>query len=167
MESCRTPDLLLAPWKKMGKMMRTKILAATAAAALMVGGLGAAPASAVPSVTLKQIGSTVKPVKNPYVEQIQSRRGYRHRHRRDRWDNDWAPWVAGGLLGLGVYGLSQGLADDGYYYGGYSGYGGDYAYDYEPSGGGYARCEATFRSFDPATGTYVGYDGVRRMCPYL
>jgi hypothetical protein len=149
----------------MGEMMRIKILAATAAAALMVGGLGTAPANAVPSVAVKQIGSTVKPVKNPYVQQIQDRRrGHRHRHRhRDRWDNDWAPWVAGGLLGLGVYGLSQGLANDGYYYGG----GGDYAYDYEPSGGGYARCEATFRSFDPSSGTYVGYDGVRRMCPYL
>jgi hypothetical protein len=150
-------------------MMRTKILASVAATALMVGGLSAAPANAVPSVTLKQIGSTVKPVKNPYVEQIQDRRGWRHRrwHRRDRWDNDWAPWVAGGLLGLGIYGLSQGpYYDDGYYYGGY---GGDYAYDYEPgyAEGGFARCQATFRSFDPASGTYVGYDGVRRTCPYL
>ena len=34
-------------------------------------------------------------------------------------------------------------------------------------GSGYGRCAATFRSFDPDTGTYVGYDGVRRRCPYL
>lgn len=150
--------------------MRTKMMAAAAAAALMVGGLGAAPASAVPSVTLKQIGSTVKPVKNPYVEQIRDRggrhhwrgRGHHHHHRGD----NWGPWVAGGLLGLGLYGLSQGAYDDGYD-GGYAGYEGSYAYDYEPSSGGYARCEATFRSFDPSSGTYVGYDGVRRMCPYL
>lgn len=142
--------------------MRTKILASVAAVALMAGGLTAAPASAVPSVTLKQIGTTVKPVKNPYVEQIRDRGHWRHGRRHHRGDN-WGPWVAGGLLGLGLYGLSQGYYDDGY--DGY--YEGGYAYDYEPSGGGYARCEATFRSFDPSSGTYVGYDGVRRMCPYL
>jgi hypothetical protein len=33
--------------------------------------------------------------------------------------------------------------------------------------GGMQRCAATFRSFDPATGTYVGYDGLTRLCPYL
>lgn len=33
--------------------------------------------------------------------------------------------------------------------------------------GGEQRCAATFRSFDAATGTYVGYDGVTRLCPYL
>jgi hypothetical protein len=143
------------------------MMASAAALALMVGGLTAAPASAVPSVTLKQIGTTVKPVKTPYVEQVRDRghRGHwRHRHHRHRGDN-WGPWVAGGLLGLGLYGLSQNY-DDGY--DGYAYYNGnDYAYDNEPSAGGYARCEATFRSFDPSSGTYVGYDGVRRMCPYL
>ncbi len=29
------------------------------------------------------------------------------------------------------------------------------------------RCAATFRSFDPADGTYVTYDGETRTCPYL
>lgn len=32
---------------------------------------------------------------------------------------------------------------------------------------GEQRCAATFRSFDPTTGTYVGYDGLTRLCPYL
>ncbi len=32
---------------------------------------------------------------------------------------------------------------------------------------GMDRCTATFRSFDPTTGTYTGYDGLKRMCPYL
>ncbi len=56
------------------------------------------------------------------------------------------------------------IIGDGFY--GYD----DYPYyydDYYYSGDGYARCRATFRSFDPASGTYVGYDGVRRRCPYL
>jgi hypothetical protein len=29
------------------------------------------------------------------------------------------------------------------------------------------RCEARYRSFDPASGTYLGSDGRRRVCPYL
>ena len=29
------------------------------------------------------------------------------------------------------------------------------------------RCAETYRSFEPSTGLYTGYDGVRRTCPYL
>jgi BA14K-like protein len=29
------------------------------------------------------------------------------------------------------------------------------------------RCAQTYRSFEPRTGMYTGYDGVRRICPYL
>lgn len=32
---------------------------------------------------------------------------------------------------------------------------------------GMAECAARFRSFDPATGTYVTYGGETRPCPYL
>jgi hypothetical protein len=28
-----------------------------------------------------------------------------------------------------------------------------------------AYCEQTFRSYDPASGTYLGYDGMRHPCP--
>ena len=28
-----------------------------------------------------------------------------------------------------------------------------------------AYCERTFRSYDPASGTYLGYDGMRHSCP--
>jgi hypothetical protein len=71
-----------------------------------------------------------------------------------------SPYWAGGY-GYGPY------YGDGPYYG--NGYYGD---DYADEGGGYggggvSRCAATFRSFDPRTGTYMGYDGVRRACPYL
>lgn len=30
-----------------------------------------------------------------------------------------------------------------------------------------SRCSAEFRSFDPATGTYLSYDGETLPCPYL
>ena len=41
-------------------------------------------------------------------------------------------------------------------------------YGSEPAAGaapGAAGCEARFRSYNPATGTYLGYDGLRHHCP--
>jgi len=47
----------------------------------------------------------------------------------------------------------------------------NYGYQSEPYGysgqGGVALCAQRFRSFNPATGTYRGYDGRERACPYL
>ena len=56
------------------------------------------------------------------------------------------------------------------------GYAGDYGPDYYGSGvavvpgaavGGDASsyCAQRFRSYDPASGTYLGYDGQRHPCP--
>jgi hypothetical protein len=33
------------------------------------------------------------------------------------------------------------------------------------AGGSEAYCVRTYRSFDPASGTYLGYDGLRHPCP--
>jgi hypothetical protein len=35
----------------------------------------------------------------------------------------------------------------------------------EARAGDMQRCETRFRSFDPATGTYTGFDGARHACP--
>ncbi len=32
-------------------------------------------------------------------------------------------------------------------------------------GGSIAYCEQTYRSYDPSSGTYLGYDGFRHSCP--
>jgi BA14K-like protein len=43
-----------------------------------------------------------------------------------------------------------------------------YAYEPEPGyveGDAEAYCEQRFRSYDPASGTYLGYDGRRHPCP--
>jgi hypothetical protein len=65
----------------------------------------------------------------------------------------------------------------GYGYGGYYDpyYYDDYAYndDYYDAGPGYevsggadpAYCAQRYRSYDPASGTYLGYDGLRHPCP--
>jgi hypothetical protein len=34
-----------------------------------------------------------------------------------------------------------------------------------PNGGGDAYCAQRYRSYDPASGTYLGYDGLRHPCP--
>ena len=33
------------------------------------------------------------------------------------------------------------------------------------NGGSVAYCEQTYRSYDPASGSYLGYDGYRHACP--
>ena len=37
----------------------------------------------------------------------------------------------------------------------------------EEHGGDWRRCAQTYRSFEPNTGMYTGYDGERHTCPYL
>jgi hypothetical protein len=132
-----------------------------AAAALVAGTLAVAPANAVPTLASKNVAEAVKPAKNPYVSEIRYR-GHRF-HRHHHHGGDWGPWVAGSLLGLGLgYALSDGYGD-GYY----DDYGPRYYYRGGYGDGGFARCEATFKSFDPDSGTYMGYDGRRHRCPYI
>jgi BA14K-like protein len=69
-------------------------------------------------------------------------------------------FAAGALLG-------SALAAPGYYYYDAPGYGYYDAPDVyaEPDAGAVAYCEQRFRSYDPASGTYLGYDGLRHPCP--
>ena len=86
-----------------------------------------------------------------------------------------------GGYGVGVGALATGALiggaianqNQGYYYGdqnypaysdpGYvSSNAGPVAYN---NGGTVAYCEQTYRSYDPASGTYLGYDGFRHPCP--
>ena len=88
--------------------------------------------------------------------------------------------IAGALAGTALLATTTGASAQFWYgYGapwyGYA-YGPGYGYGYGPAiGGAYAYnevpmgdagyCARRFRSYDPATGTYLGYDGVRRACP--
>ena len=49
-----------------------------------------------------------------------------------------------------------------YYYGPPVAYGPGYP---APGYGGNAACASRFKSYDPATGTYLGHDGARHPCP--
>jgi BA14K-like protein len=90
--------------------------------------------------------------------------GWRHR-RGGFW-----PGVAAGALVGGAIGSSYAYYGDPYYDSGY-GYYDDGYYDDStvavvPGGGDdAASCAQRYRSYDPASGTYLGYDGQRHPCP--
>jgi hypothetical protein len=78
----------------------------------------------------------------------------------------WGGGLAAGIIGGAVAAATSPLWAPGYYGPGYG------VYDYVPTapvvvggGGGAAWCEAHFRSYNPATGMYLGYDGVYHHCP--
>ncbi|WP_407112402.1 BA14K family protein [Bradyrhizobium sp. LMG 9283] len=89
-------------------------------------------------------------------------------HWRHRGGGFWPGFAAGAAIGgLGsyaYYGGGYGYYDDPYYYDSY--------YD-EPSvavvpdsgGDSTAYCAQRYKSYDPASGTYLGYDGQRHPCP--
>jgi hypothetical protein len=90
-------------------------------------------------------------------------------HRGWRGGGFWPGVAAGAAVGaLGSYAYYGG---DPYYYG--DPYTSDYYYDDSPSvavvpetGGDAATyCMQQYRSYDPASGTYLGYDGLRHPCP--
>jgi hypothetical protein len=89
------------------------------------------------------------------------------------WGAPAAAFVAGGLVGGALaapYYYGYGPYNPGPYYPGayYPGpyYPGHYAAAPAYSnGGGEGYCAQRFRSYDPSTGTYMGYDGQRHPCP--
>jgi hypothetical protein len=76
--------------------------------------------------------------------------------------------AAGSALGFGFGGYYGGddyaYNNNNYYDDGSSGYDGDPGYvvssDADPS-----YCAQRYQSYDPASGTYLGYDGLRHPCP--
>jgi hypothetical protein len=79
--------------------------------------------------------------------------------RHGRWDNDRRHWrrhherdfdaedAAAAIFGLAAGAIAGAAAGA--------------AYD-----GSYERCAEAYRSFDPNTWSYLGYDGYRHRCPY-
>jgi hypothetical protein len=87
------------------------------------------------------------------------------------WGRGFGWGFGAGFLGGAIVG---GALAAPYYYGGPYYYGTPYypptAYDpgYYPApgyGGSAGYCASRYRSYDPATGTFLGYDGMRHPCP--
>jgi BA14K-like protein len=88
-----------------------------------------------------------------------------------RWRRGYGWGIGLGVLGLGVaagaypyYGGGYGPYYPGPYYPAPAYYGGP-GYAGPPSGDAVGYCMQQFRSYDPRSGTYVGYDGYRHPCP--
>lgn len=138
----------------------TKIIVAalmTAATPLLVAPAGAAPMSSPLGLQNAAPSS---------LETVQFRRGWR----RGGWVG---PAVAGAIIGGAIIGATQP-----YGYGAYDSYGYAPGYAYGPgyrrgyvvgpayaAGDDIAYCQQRFRSYDVASGTYLGYDGMRHPCP--
>jgi hypothetical protein len=138
----------------------------TAAAPCLVG-----PAGAAPAASLAQLQSHAV----PSVQTVQYRRGG-WRGGRGRGVGIGAGFVAGALIGGAIAGAPYGYG--GYAPYGYSGYApgyvpqgyideddGDDGYAAGGPGGGAGYCAQRYRSYDPRSGTFLGYDGLRHPCP--
>ncbi|MGB8607518.1 MAG: BA14K family protein [Bradyrhizobium sp.] len=121
--------------------------------AMFTGAAGAAPIGQ-PLAFIKAVPST--------TQSVQWRGGW-----------GWGAPVAGGLIaGAIIGGALAAPYGPGYYpgpgyYGG-PGYGPPPGVAYRPppvEGDGVAYCMQRFKSYDPNSGTYLGYDGNRHPCP--
>jgi hypothetical protein len=93
--------------------------------------------------------------------------GYRHHHRHGGgyWPGAVAGAVVGGALASNYYYGSPYYAP-GYYDDSYAYYDDDAPVAIEAAPGGDASyCAQRYRSYDPASGTYLGHDGQRHPCP--
>ncbi|MBR0775462.1 BA14K family protein [Bradyrhizobium diazoefficiens] len=87
-----------------------------------------------------------------------------HRHGGGFWPGVAAGATIGALGSYAYYG--GGYYDDPYYYDdGYYDSGASVAVVPDGGGDSAAYCAQRYRSYDPASGTYLGYDGQRHPCP--
>ena len=131
--------------------MRKPILATAAAAALAIA-MNMTPASAQvarPGVAADINAATASQSLKTDV-QYRGRRHWRNRARQHRnWRHrrgSWGPAVGAGVAGLIIGGALASQAA-------------------QARNDAVAYCMQRFRSYDPASGTYLGYDGYRHSCP--
>jgi hypothetical protein len=77
-------------------------------------------------------------------------RGHHHRHwNRYGYYRGYRDYDGGALAAGAIFGLAAGAL----------------AANAAAGGNAVAYCSSRFRSYDPASGTYLGYDGYRHPCP--
>ena len=92
-------------------------------------------------------------------------------HHGGRWGHGGHWGHYGGWGGAAIGGFAAGallgsaLAGPGYYYGDPGYYYAPDAEVYGPDPSAAAYCAQRYRSYDPASGTFLGYDGIRHPCP--
>ena len=120
---------------------------------------------AAPGGSLQEVGNHDSSV----FRSLNRSRGWRHCRRQSCWGGrrDWRPrdrhWRGrdwghrhydnfGGAAAAGIFGFAAGAIVGSALSGG--GYGSSY----------HGACARKYRSYDPASGTYLGYDGYRHRC---
>ena len=76
-----------------------------------------------------------------------------------------AGFAAGAILGGVLAAQPYGYYGPGYGYGYGPVYGPGYGPGYIEGGDAVGYCMSRFRSYDPGSGTYLGFDGMRHPCP--
>lgn len=114
-------------------------------------GLTVAPATAQPSLTLTHLNGLA--AQDTRLTENAQYRGRYHRGSRGYRSGNFGRNAAIGIGGLIVGGilLSEAARSD---------HRREHASDWQ-------RCNQQYRSFERDTGMYTGYDGQRRVCPYL
>jgi hypothetical protein len=119
------------------------------AAAVLAGAVplfASAPAAAAPVHDPMQLRNAVPVLTEAVQYRRWNRRGWRHRHyrHRDRWVGPAAGLAAGAIIGGAIASQQRAQA---------------------AANAEIEYCMQRFRSYDPASGTYLGYDGRRHPCP--
>ncbi len=106
------------------------------------------PAAAAPTISVA--GAESLPAGARSVENVQFRRWHRGPHYRHGWQHRRHYGSGAAVLG----GLAAGAV-----------IGGAIANSQAQANDAVAYCSQRYRSYDPASGTYLGYDGNRHPCP--
>jgi len=122
-------------------------------AAAAIGSVAAVPANAFP--VARDATVAVAPAR---IEQVQYRRRHGYRGWRHHRHYGYGAGVGAGIAGLAAGAIIGGAIAN------------SQAPDYygvapAPAGNAIAYCEQRFKSYDPASGTYLSYDGDRHPCP--
>ena len=133
----------------MRKLITSGALAAAFGAALAA----ASPAPATAQLARPQAASSVAGG-NDLTTEVQYRRGWRGGYR----GRYYGPGIGLGL-GLATGALIGGALAAPYYYAPAP------RVYYDAPDDSVAYCMQRYRSYDPASGTYLGYDGLRHPCP--
>lgn len=144
----------------MRNILRTACLA-TICAVLPV--LSSAPATALPSGPLQAHASEVNAAsQNIDTVQYRNRGGRNFGNRGGRRYGNYR-----GYRGRNNFGRNAGIGIGAAIIGGVILSEAARAAHRNDNSGDWELCADTYRSFEPSTGMYTGYDGVRRTCPYL
>ncbi len=144
---------------------RIAVLLGGVAALTMAGAVQAAPAAKVSAPAAESYADLLAPIPNARAQlraddaaraaappaRLQRAR-YRHHHHHH------GGFIPGAVIG-GIIGGALAAAPPPDYYDGPPAYYGP------PPGSAVEYCMQRFHSYDPASGTYLGYDGYRHPCP--